>query len=89
MTIFIYEAQLQVIDEARLDIKAGVFWRRGQNAFFDVRITHVNSESNKILPVEEIFRRNEAEKKRTYLERIVELEHATFTGKDLRFPIYV
>ena len=66
-------------DEARLDIKAGGFWRRGQNAFFDVRITHVNSESNKNLPVEEIFRRNEAEKKRTYLERIVDVEHATFT----------
>ena len=62
-----------------MDIKAGGFWRRGQNAFFDVRITHVNSESNKNLPVEEIFRRNEAEKKRTYLERIVEVEHVTFT----------
>ena len=49
-------------DEARLDIKAGGFWRRGQNAFFDIWITHINSTRNRNLPVEEIFRRNEAEK---------------------------
>ena len=28
-------------DEARLDIKARNFWRRGQDAFFDIRVTHV------------------------------------------------
>ena len=48
--------------EARLDIKAGGFWRRGQNAFFGIRITHINSTSNRNLPAKEIFRRNEAEK---------------------------
>ena len=66
-------------DEARLDIKAGGFWRRGQNAFFDIRITHINSTSNRNLPTEEIFRRNEAEKKRNYMERVIEIEHSTFT----------
>ena len=30
--------------EARLDIKAGGFWSRGFTAFFDVRVTHVNSK---------------------------------------------
>ena len=30
--------------EARLDIKAGGFWSRGVTAFFDVRVTHVNSK---------------------------------------------
>ena len=49
-------------DEASLDIKAAGFWRRGQNAFFDIRITHINSASNRNLPTEEIFRCNEAEK---------------------------
>ena len=49
-------------DEARLDIKAVAFWRRGQNAFFHIRITHINSTSNRNLPAEEIFRHNEAEK---------------------------
>ena len=66
-------------DEARLDIKAGGFCRRGQNAFFDIRITHINSTSNRNVPVEEIFRRNEAGKKRNYMERVIEIEHATFT----------
>ena len=28
--------------DARLDIRARGFWRRGQNAFFDVRVTNVN-----------------------------------------------
>ena len=30
--------------EARLDIKAGGFWARGVTAFFDIRVTHVNSK---------------------------------------------
>ena len=33
--------------EARLDFKAGGFWSRGVTAFFDVRVTHVNSKCNK------------------------------------------
>ena len=32
--------------EARLDMKAGGFWSRGVTAFFDVRVTHVNSKCN-------------------------------------------
>ena len=32
--------------EARLDFNAGGFWSRGVTAFFDVKITHVNSKCN-------------------------------------------
>ena len=32
--------------EARLDIKARGFWTPGVTAFFDVRVTHLNSRSN-------------------------------------------
>ena len=32
--------------EERLDMKAGGFWTPGVTAFFDVRVTHVNSRSN-------------------------------------------
>ena len=53
------EPQLQTLDnersnlktavispEARLDFKARGFWSRGVKAFFDVRVTHVNSKCN-------------------------------------------
>ena len=53
-------------DESRLDIKARGFWRRGETAFFDIRVTHVNSRTNK-------------EKKREYLERVLHVEHGSFT----------
>ena len=66
-------------DEARLDIKAKGFWRKGETAFFDVRVTHVNSESSKNLDTSKQFRRHEDAKKREYLERVLEVEHATFT----------
>ena len=42
-------------DEARPDIKAGGFWSRGVNAFFDVRVTHVNSRSKENKSTKEIF----------------------------------
>lgn len=32
--------------DARLDVKADGFWSRGVTAFFDVRVTHVNSKTN-------------------------------------------
>ena len=66
-------------DEARLDIYARRFWRRGQNAFFDIRITHINSTSNRHLPAEEIFRHNVVQKKHNYVKKAIEIEHATFT----------
>lgn len=65
--------------EARLDIKAGGFWSRGVTAFFDVRVTHVNSTSNQNKPTSTIFREQENEKKRQYLQRVLEVEHGTFT----------
>ena len=68
-----------VSDEARLDIKARGFWRKGETAFFDVRVTHVNSNSSKNLSTSEMFHRHEQSKKREYLERVLEVEHASFT----------
>ena len=66
-------------EDARLDIKAHGFWQRGQTAFFDLRITHVNSSSQKDKPTSTVFKSHETAKKREYLERVIEIEHGTFT----------
>ena len=50
--------------EARLDMKAGGFWSRGVTAFFDVRVTHVNSKCNQGKATSTIFKEQEEEKKR-------------------------
>ena len=49
--------------EARLDLKAGGFWSREVTAFFDVRVTHVNSKSNQGKATSTIFKMQEEEKK--------------------------
>ncbi|KAG1648178.1 hypothetical protein GQR58_030043 [Nymphon striatum] len=65
--------------DARLDIKAKGFWRQGQTAFFDVRVTHVNSQTNANKDTKVVFKEHEQSKKRGYLERVLEIEHASFT----------
>ena len=66
-------------DDSRLDIKAKGFWQRGQTAFFDVRITHVNSASQKNQPTSKVFRTHEQAKKREYVQRVLEIENGSFT----------
>ena len=63
--------------DARLDIKAGDFWTRGVTAFFDVRVTHVNSQCNQSKGTPEIFKKQENEKKRKYQQRILDVEIGT------------
>ena len=62
---------------ARPDVRARGFWREGQNAFFNVRITNTNSESPRHLTSEKIFTKHEREKKRQYNNRIMNV--GTFT----------
>ena len=65
--------------EARLDMKAGGFWTPGVTAFFDVRVTHVNSRCNQGKPTATIFKEQENEKKRKYNQRIMNVEMGSFT----------
>ena len=53
--------------EARLDIRARGFWRRGQNPYFDVRITNANSESVKTTSVGNVLSKHEREKKNGHI----------------------
>ena len=65
--------------KARLDIKAGGFWARGVTAFFDVRVTHVNSKCSQSKPTSEVFKEQEEEKKRKYQQRVLDVEMGSFT----------
>ena len=66
-------------DGARPDIRARGFWRPVQNAFFDVLLTNLNAPSQAHLSPEKIFAKHEAAKKRKYNDRIMNVEHGTFT----------
>ena len=65
--------------DARLDIRARGFWRRGQNAFFDVRVTNADSASQINSSIPSILRKHEEAKKREYNERVMQIEQGTFT----------
>ena len=65
--------------DARLDIRARGFWRRGQNAFYDVRVTNPDSASQINLTIPAILRKHEQAKKREYNERVMHIEQGTFT----------
>ena len=64
---------------AKPDVRARVFWREEQNAFFYVRITNTNSESQRHLTSKKIFTKYEREKKRQCNNRIVNADHGIFT----------
>ena len=66
-------------DDARLDIRARGFWRRGQNAFFDVRITNADCLSQQDKSIKQVLSKHETEKKRSYNKRVMEVEHGSFT----------
>ena len=66
-------------DEARLDVRAKGFWRQGQNAFFDIRVTNADNASQKNKTIKAVLKTHEAEKKRQYNARVMEIEHGTFT----------
>ena len=65
--------------DARLDVSARSFWITSQTAFFDVRVfnpmakRYVNQELPKAYDI------NEKEKKRSYNERVMQVEHGSFT----------
>ena len=66
-------------DEARLDVGARGFWRDGQNAFFDIRTTNADNASQENMTIKAILQSHEAEKKRKYNARVIQIEQGTFT----------
>eukprot|EP00794_Sanderia_malayensis_P011384 gene11384-12571_t len=53
-------------DNARLDIKARGFFREGQTAYFDIRVTNLKAPSYQNKSTETVLKNAEQEKKRSY-----------------------
>ena len=66
-------------DEARLDFSAHGFWQKGQKAFFDVRVFNPFAKSHLNQKLDTAFKSNENEKKRVYNQRVIEIEHGSFS----------
>ena len=67
-------------DGARLDIVAKNFWGHDrQNAYFDVRVFNSYARSHRVNTLAQCYKRNEQENKRSYEERIREVEHGSFS----------
>ena len=65
--------------EARLDVSARGVWNTMDRVFFDVRVFHHGAASNQCGTIENTFKKHEDEKKRTYNQRVIQIEKATFT----------
>ena len=63
----------------RLDIRARGFWKRAQDAFFDVKVFYPNASSNRSSEPSSAYRRHERAKKREYGQRVREIERGVFT----------
>ena len=63
----------------RLDVCARGFWQAGQMTFFDVRVFNPNARRYAKQELSKTYQLNEKEKKRLYNERIMQVEHGTFT----------
>ena len=66
-------------DDARLDVRARGFWRRGQNAYFDVCVTNASAKSYADQSIKSLLQTHEKGKKRDYNQRVMEIEHGTLT----------
>ena len=66
-------------EEARLDISARGFWQDGAMAFFDVRVFNPFAKTHLKSKLEAVFDANENTKKAKYNQRVIEVEHGSFT----------
>ena len=67
-------------DGACLDVRAEGFWGdRKQSAFFYVRVFNPLAPSNCRRTLASCYHRHEREKRRSYDQRVREIEHGTFT----------
>ena len=67
-----------ISEEARLDISARGFWKRGSRTFFDVRVYNTMAKSYANSSMLASHGQNKNEKKRQYNDRALQIEHASY-----------
>ena len=75
----LHERTANITNDARVDIAARGFWISGQRAFFDIRVFNPMARRYESQELNKAYEINEREKKRQYNERILEVEHSSFT----------
>ena len=66
-------------ENARLDISCRGFWAPLQKMFLVVRFTHPNAPTNRNRKLQPLLMTNENRKKVEYNDRVLQVEHASFT----------
>ena len=66
-------------DHARVDVAARGVWVKGSRAFFDVRVFNPLAQTYLGSTIETAHKTNEDGKKREYNDRILQIEHGSFT----------
>ena len=66
-------------NDVRVDIRTRGFWKRGQQAFFDLRDFDPNACRYRNRSLQQCHVMNEQEKKTTYNEKILQIDHGAFT----------
>ena len=66
-------------DDARSDVRAEGFWScRQQQAYFDVKVFNPTAATYRNKPLRSSYRQLEADKRRNYQDRIINVEHGSF-----------
>ena len=66
--------------KSQLNISARGFWQAGQMAFLDVRVFNTNAKRYANMELSKAYEINEKKKKKTYNERVIQVEHGRFTA---------
>ena len=66
-------------DESRLDISVKGFWVKGQKNFVDIRVFDPSAVRYKNQSIKRSYVSNEMEKKRHYNDRVLQVEHGSFS----------
>ena len=65
--------------DARMDVFCVGLWGRFQKSYIDIRIFHPGAPSYRSKPLKNLYKEQEAQKKRSYGRRVIEIEKGTFS----------